>query len=434
MRISLSDYVPATAAGRTFALTSLINAIGTGLFLAGSTIFFIRSVGLSPAQIGAGLAVSGFVGFLATVPIGALSDRIGARRTLIALQVWRALWFVALAYVHGFVGFLVVSSCLAAAEGATQPMTQAVASDTTEESDRTRTMAIVRTVRNIGFSVGALLAAPLLAADSMWAYRGIVLGNAAAFVASAVMLSRLRLVRSSAAQRKVGPLTAIRGFRDWRYLGLAGLGGVLNLHTTLLSVGLPLWAMTATGVPAGFVPVLILVNTALSITLQVPVSRGAERPGGAARALRLSGFALAACCAALAAVHGLAPLLAGALLLVACVALTFGEMWQAVGSWDLSYAFAPEDRRGTYLSVFSLGNSGQRIVGPALVTGVVIGTGAVGWAALGAVFCLASVLVPPVTRALERQQEQTREQEQAQAQAQAQAQGQKQAASEGAVA
>ncbi|WP_260610601.1 MFS transporter [Streptomyces sp. WAC06614] len=404
-RVSLSDYVPATAAGRTFALTTLINAVGTGLFLAGSTVFFIRSVGLSAAQIGAGLAVSGIVGFLATVPIGALSDRIGARRTLVGLQLWRAVFFVALAFVHGPLGFTVVASCLAAAEGATMPMTQAVAADTTEESDRTRTMAIVRTVRNIGFSLGALLAAPLLSAESVWAYRGIVLGTAAAFVASALMLALLKLARRSAAQRKLGPLTALKGFRDWRYLTLAGLNGVLNLHTTVLSVGLPLWVVQATGVPAGFVPVLVLVNTVLSIVLQVPVSKGAERPGGAARALRLGGIALAGCTLALAvAGAGPSPLAAGALLLVACVALTFGEMWQAVGGWDLSYAFAPEDRRGIYLSVFSLGNTGQRIVGPALVTGVVIAAGPAGWIGLGALFCLAAAAVTPVTRALERRQ------------------------------
>ncbi|MBW5481880.1 MFS transporter, partial [Streptomyces bambusae] len=401
--MSFSDYVPATAAGRTFALTTLINAVGTGLFLAGSTVFFIRSVGLSAGQIGAGLAVSGIVGFLATVPIGALSDRIGARRTLVGLQLWRAAFFVALAFVHGPLGFTLVASCLAAAEGATMPMTQAVAADTTEESDRTRTMAIVRTVRNIGFSVGALLAAPLLSADSVWAYRGIVLGTAAAFVLSAAMLGRLKLARRSAAQRKVSPLTALRGFRDWRYLALAGLNGVLNLHTTVLSVGLPLWAVQATGVPAGYVPVLVLINTVLSIVLQVPISKGAERPGGAARALRLGGVALAGCAVAMAVAGQLPPLAAGALLLVACAALTFGEMWQAVGGWDLSYEFAPEDRRGIYLSVFSLGNTGQRIVGPALVTGVVIAAGPAGWLGLGAVFCLAAALVTPVTRALERQ-------------------------------
>ncbi len=398
---SARDYIPATQTGRTFAVTSLINAIGTGLYLTGATIFFIRSVGLSAAQVGLGMAVSGIVGFVATVPIGALADRLGAQRTLVGLYLWRAGWFAALAYVHGMAGFVIVSSCLAAAEAATQPMSQAVAQATTEAADRTRTMAIVRTVRNIGFSAGALLAAPLLAADSRVAYQAMILSTAAAFVLSAVLLGRMRLAGQATAQRKVGPLTAIKGFRDWRYLALSGLNGVLSLHMTLLSVGLPLWALQATGASAGFVPVLILTNTVLSIVLQVPVSKVAERDGGAALALRLGGFALAASSLVMALAGTLSSAIAGgAVLLAGCVLLTFGEMWQAVGGWDLSDDFAPEDGKGIYLSVFSLGGTGQRIVGPAVVTGGVIAAGSAGWIVLAGVFCLASFLVTPVTRAL----------------------------------
>ncbi|MEU3281640.1 MFS transporter [Streptomyces antibioticus] len=395
------EYIPGTAAGRSFAVTSLINAIGTGLYLAGSAVFFVRSVGLTAAQVGLGLAVSGVVGFLTTVPIGALADRFGAKPTLVVLQLWRAGGFVALAFAEGMVSFTVVSCCLAAAEAATQPMTQAVASATTEGTDRTRTMAIIRTVRNVGFSLGALLAAPLLAADRVWTYRGIVLGTAAAFVVSAAMLSRVRTATAATVQKKVNPLAALRDFRDWRYLLLTALNGVLNLHTTILSVGLSLWALQATEVSAGFLPVLILINTLMSIVLQVPISRLVDRQGGAERALRLGGLALTACCLALAAAGApSSAAVAGAVLLAACVLLTFGEMWQAVGGWELSYDFAPEDRKGVYLSVFSLGNTGQRIIGPALITGGVLAAGPAGWIALGAVFGLAGLLVTPVTRML----------------------------------
>ncbi|RNL72753.1 MFS transporter [Streptomyces sp. I6] len=398
---SPKEYIPATAAGRSFAITSLINAIGTGLYLAGSAVFFVRSVGLTTSQVGFGLALSGVVGFLTTVPIGALADRLGAKPTLVALQLWRAGGFVALAFAQGMVSFTVISCCLAAAEAATQPMTQAVASATTEGTDRTRTMAIVRTVRNVGFSLGALLAAPLLAADRVWTYRGIVLGTAAAFVLSAAMLSRVRTATAATVQKKVNPLAALRDFRDWRYLLLTALNGVLNLHTTILAVGLSLWAIQATDVPAAFLPVLILLNTVMSILLQVPVSRMVEREGGAERALRMGGFALTACCLALALSKApSSALTAAAVLLAACVLLTFGEMWQAVGGWELSYDFAPEDRKGVYLSVFSLGNTGQRIVGPALITSVVIAAGPAGWIGLAVLFGLAALLVRPVTRTL----------------------------------
>jgi len=396
---TIRDYIPATGTGRMFALISLINATGTGLFLAGSAVFFVRSVGLSPTQVGLGLTVAAGVGFLATVPIGAIGDRYGIKRTLVGLLVWRAGWFVALSFVQDLTGFLIVASCLAMAEAATMPMTQAVAAATTTPADRTRTMAIIRTVRNIGFSLGALLAVPLLAADTVWTYRGLVLGNAAAFLISGLLLARLRLVQSGSVQTKVGPLKAIRGFKDWRYLLLGGYNGLLTLHQTLLTVGLPLWILQATDVPASFIPILILVNTVMTVVLQVPLSKDAGLAGRAARALRLSGFALAAC--ALAMSQAGAPssvLVAAGVLLAACVLLTFGEMWQAVGGWELSYAHSPEDRRGVYLSVFSLGDTGQRIGGPALITAGVMAAGPAGWIALAVVFALWALLVTPVTR------------------------------------
>ncbi len=393
------DYVPATSGGRTFTVISLVNAIGTGLYLAASAVFFVRAVGLTAAEVGTGLAISGAVGFLATVPIGAAGDHFGARRTLVALQLWRAGGFVALCFVHDVVGFTLVSCALATAEAATQPMTQAVASATVAGSDRTRTMAIIRTVRNAGFSLGALLAAPLLAADGVWTYRAIVLGTATAFLASALMLARLRIPGADRPQAKVAPLTAVRRFRDWRYGLLTVLNGALNLHVTILSVGLPLWALAATEMPAGLLPGLVLINTVLSIVLQVPVAKAAEREGGAVRALRLAGIAMVLCCLALAAASGpSAAWAAGALLVLGCVLLTFGEMWQATGGWDLSYNYAPEDRKGIYLAVFSLGGTGQRIVGPVLVTAVVTAAGPAGWFGLAAVFAVAALLVGPVTR------------------------------------
>lgn len=42
-------YVPATPEGRSFAVISLVNAVGTGLYLAASAVFFVRSVGLTAA-------------------------------------------------------------------------------------------------------------------------------------------------------------------------------------------------------------------------------------------------------------------------------------------------------------------------------------------------------------------------------------------------
>ncbi|MFK4208155.1 MFS transporter [Streptomyces sp. NPDC030920] len=395
----LRSYVPESSAGRAFALVALFDSVGTGFYLAGSTIFFIRVVGLSDAQVGLGLAVTGLTAFLATVPLGVLADRWGAKRMLIAYQLWRALWFAALAFVHGPVAFFVVSALLGLVERAVSPASQAVVSVAVPSKDRTRAMATMRSVRNIGFSLGALLTAPLMADGSALAYRTIILVDAASFVCAALLLARLKVSTAPPPVRR-GGLSFLRGFTDGRYLGLGAVNCVLAVHMTVLAVALPLWTVRETDAPTALVPVLVVLNTVLAVVFQVPLAKGAERPGGGLRAMRLAGLALIASCAMFAvAAAPLGTLFACATLVVATLLLTAGELWQSVGAWELSYAYAPEHRKAEYLSIFALGNSAQDVLGPPLITIVVLGWGGAGWVTLAAVLLGAVLLLPlPIAR------------------------------------
>ncbi|MBO3740240.1 MFS transporter [Actinoplanes sp. NEAU-H7] len=397
-------YVPAGRDGRILTVVALIDSTGTGLYLAGATVFFLRAMLLEPDQIGLGLAVAGCAGFVTTLPMGLLADRIGAKRTLIGMQVWRAAWFAAFAFTSGPVAFTLIASAVAVAERAASPTTQMLVGGTATAEDRTRTMAVMRSVRNVGFGLGALLATPLLAHHSTWAYRGVVLADALSFVLAALLLTRVRDVRPPRTARKPAPLRSLWGFRDWRYLLLASVNGLLTLHMTLLSVALPLWALRATTAPPSALPLLVLVNTVLAVLLQVPMAGIAQRPDGALRALRYAGLALAVCCALFAAAAGTSRWTAVAVLLAAVLALTAGELWQATGAWDLSYAYAPPDRTGEYLSVFSLGATVQQIAGPALVTSLIVPHGRSGWLALAVLLAVTAAVTGPVVRMLARDQ------------------------------
>jgi MFS family permease len=398
----LRGYIPDRGAGRALALVTFIDSIGTGLFLAGAAIFFVRSIGLTPAQVGLGLSAGGAVGFATTVPIGVLGDRLGPRRLLVVFQLWRAACLVALVFVSGVVSFTVVAALMAIAETATPSLTQAVVASAVDGDSRVRNMAILRSTRNVGFSVGALLAAPLIAAGSAAAFGAIVSGDALSFAVAALILARVPLTRVAAVGRRAGFLTVLASFRDWRYAGLASLNSVLTLHMTLLVFGIPLWLIHATSAPAGLVAVLMVVNTVMAVVLQVPFSKHATVSGGGPRVLRLAGVMLACCSVAIAAAAYVSPWFAAALLVLATALMSLGEIWQAAGAWELSYRYADPEREVQYLAVFSLGVAAQDIFGPALVTAAVIGAGTAGWLGLAILFLLATVLVGPATSALER--------------------------------
>ncbi|MEU2626354.1 MFS transporter [Kitasatospora sp. NPDC007106] len=401
-RRALDAYLPPSRDGRIFATTVVIHSAGTGLYLAGGTVFFVRGIGLGAAQVGAGLTVAGLIGFFTTVPVSMLGNRFGALRMLRLLQVWRAVWFSALAFADNAATFVLFASLLAVAQGPTTPMTQMVVGTIADEADRTKTFAVMRSVSNVGFSLGALAAAPLLTVGDTWTSRAILLLDALSFLVAAGLLGRLRITTGAPeAKRAPWQQGALAVLRNRSYAALTVANGVLFLHTTLLSIGLPLWVIQATDAPPGLLGVLVTVNTVMAVVLQVHFAKRVKTSADGTRALRNTGLVLAACCAVLAVAGRTGSRTAILLLVLAVVMLTLGELWQAVGSWELSYRHAPEDDCAAYLSVFSLGGSAVGIVGPAALA-LVVGRGTAGLLGLAAVFVLTAFAVTLIGPALER--------------------------------
>ncbi|MBX9393600.1 hypothetical protein K4749_08330 [Streptomyces sp. TRM72054] len=94
---------------------------GSGLFLTSNAIFLTRYAGLSPFQVGLGLAVAGLLGFTATVPLGRLADRIGAQPLLVAGYGTLAVLFVSYCFVGNFAAFVVVASLISICETSGSP-------------------------------------------------------------------------------------------------------------------------------------------------------------------------------------------------------------------------------------------------------------------------------------------------------------------------
>jgi MFS family permease len=374
-----------------FAAASLVDAIGTGCFLAGSALFFTRDVGLSPGSVGLGLTVSGVIGFLTTVPWGRAADRWGAQRILVTLLAVRAMAFVLYAFATSFAAFLAIAVLVGLVEKSAGPIQQVLVGDVVGEARRQHALAVVRTMRNVGFAVGALAATAAVSNASGIGYDGIVLLNAMSFVIAAVLMGTMRVDRQRRSPQPP-PARTKRFVRDRGYAALTAVNGVLTLHMSLLSVGLPLWLIEHTRVPVAAVPLLLLVNTVLAVAFQVPVAGLVRSPRSARVALTVAGVALAGCCLAMPVVSSLGE--AGALAVTggAVLALTLAELAQSAGGWDLSFRHAPEAQRGRYLSVFSLGMTAQTIVGPLLLTAVVFALGWIGWALLAAVLLGAGLL------------------------------------------
>lgn len=376
--------------GGRLATAALVQSLGIGLFMASSMAFFTRQIGLSANQVGVGLATAGAVALGVSLLGGELADRFGARRVLASLYATRAACCVVYAFVTTFWQFIAVTLVAIAADRTGPPVLQALVAGTlTDPRERGRVLAVINVVRNCGLGVGAMAAGAALVSDTLRGYQ-ITLGLIGlAFLGGAALVLRIREGERPATV----PEKETRSVLPYpRYLVLTGLNFLLTFFDALLLVAMPVWVLEHTDAPRIMVSVLFALNTALVVVLQIPVSGFADGLRRTSRLMAVAGAVLAGASLCFAAAAGSGGWYAVAWLSAAVVALSLGEVMANSASWELSISLAPPASRGRYLSVFNLGLSAERVLGPVVVTGLLLGSGTVGWIGAGAVFLCAGVL------------------------------------------
>jgi MFS family permease len=167
----------------------------------------------------------------------------------------------------------------------------------------------------------------------------------------------------------------------------------------LLSLVAPLWIVERTNAPGWVVASLLVINTLGVTVFQVRVARGVTSLKTATRSIRVAGIAMLVACAVFALSAIDAPPAATAVVLAAAAALlTFGEMKLASGAWEISFGLAPAEQQGQYQGFFGTGPAIARMLGPVLLTTMVLGWGPIGWMVVGALFLGTSCATGPAVR------------------------------------
>jgi MFS family permease len=393
----LSKLLPQSRDGRTLSAATFVHSIGFGSFAASSAIFFTRSAGLTVAEVGTGTAIAGFTAVAAALLAGRLADRVGARELMVFLSAVQAVLFTAYTVVHSFGLFLAVICTLTAADHGARVARSTVIAGLASGGDRVALRAHLRSVSKLGVSLGTVVAAVPLQLDTRPAYVAVIVCNAVASAATALLGARLPR-RSAATAPTTSASQGWVALRDGPYMSVALVCGLLATYRSLLTIALPLWVANYTEAPDVVVAALFVGNTVLSVALQVPASRRAKTATAAGRTARLGARLVAPACAlfALAAMVPARP--AMLLLAVGVVALTAGELWTSVAAWSLSFELADSRVPGQYQGAFALGMSIEAIAGPLLATGLVLGFGVPGWLAAGALFAVLGTVVAAATR------------------------------------
>ncbi|WP_305788044.1 MFS transporter [Symbioplanes lichenis] len=391
---ALSAVLPAAGPARRLAAVTLAATVGKGIFLTAGVLFFNRAVHIPVVRVGLGLSVAGLASLLVGVVAGHLADRRGARGAYVVALLTGALATFGMLAVRDFWSFLVLVTVAVSAQAAGMVVRGPVINDIA--GDRPQELrAYVRAVTNVGIAVGAALAGWAVQADTIGAYRWLILANGVFLLVAAGAASTLPVVR-------VRPAPAVGSrwiaLRDRPYLALAVLDGILSIQFRVLTVAIPLWIVTVTRAPGWTVAAVVVLNTAVVVLFQVRVGRGIDTPVRGGRAMRRSGVMFFLACVVVSWAAGVPSWAAAALLLIGVAVHSVGELWHAAGGFELSNVLAPRHATGQYLGVFGIGMGLAESVGPFLLTSLCIAWGRPGWYVVGALLIGAGLLIPAVVR------------------------------------
>ncbi|MEV0256361.1 MFS transporter [Streptomyces sp. NPDC050732] len=380
---------------RVLGTAVFFNLLGRGAFMASSALYFTKFAGVTPGQLGLGLAIAGATGLVSGVPFGHLADRRGQRDVAAVLLILSALAAVFFLVVDGFVQFTAVAVVFTFIERGAYAARQAVLATLTAGEDATLARAQIRTVGNMGVALGSGIAGLAIWAGSEAAYMGVIGFNAASYLICGLTL--FALPRIAAVPVKPGT-SALPVLRDRRYAAATMVNMIMVIHFAMLDIGFPLWIMQHTSAPHWMAAVLILFNTVGCVLFQVSASRRIGTLDSARRSWRLAGFLFLATCVLTGLTDGTSALGACVLLLVAAGLHLYGEIIQSAAGWVISFDLAPPDRNGQYQGLFTTGFAFSQMVAPFVISTLVIENGTIGWICLGAVFALAGIAMTPVLR------------------------------------
>ncbi|WAZ21833.1 MFS transporter [Streptomyces cinnabarinus] len=401
---------PATTAHlRWLGFGAAVDSLGTGLSTVIVLLYFVQVIGFDAVSVTVAMSVGAVLGLLTPIPVGRLADRSGLVGVYVGALCLRGLGFLGYAVVDDYAWFFGITLGLMALETTTSSLQQSLVAGLFDEAGRVRAMSLVSAVRNAALGAGTLLGGLALATDSRLVNASLLAVNGLSFFVFAVVVSRLGRDLPEPGSRTaepaepaepaelaeptapLKPTDAPPVLRNLRFLALAGANGLLFLHDSVLNELLPLWMVTSVGLSPVVMSVLLVVNTALSVGLQVLFGR----MNGLVSRVRLllwgSVVLLLVFCALCVAAERVPAGPAIAVCALAVVLLTIAENVHSVVSWQISFETAPESRRSEYMAAFSTGYGLQRVIGPVFLIGVVLARGDVGWLVLGSVFALSGI-------------------------------------------
>ena len=354
---------PSVGPHRRFVTAIGIDAVGSGVFMPVSMLYFLAVTPLTLVEVGLAISVASLLSLPAGPWIGTLVDRIGAKRILLVGNALQAVGFVAYLVAESFPAVLAWTIVVTLGRTAFWGAYGNIVATISAPGERERWFGFLGALRNVGFAIGGLASGAAITVGTELAFGVVVAANAASYAVALWLLLAVPGTTPQHHESLPGSWATVLRDRPYRLLVVAQVG--YSLPMMILNFALPVYAVTVLGLPGWVVGVVFTVNclmVGLCQGLVVNALTGRVR----FRVLLLTQVAFAASYLVFLGVGTLGVLAASLVLVLGGMVYTVAELMGGPVLGALSAEAAPEHLRGRYLSLVQLAWNLSSTVAPVL--------------------------------------------------------------------
>jgi MFS family permease len=344
-------------------LGGLLNAFGNGIVLPFLIIYLHNVRGISLGVAGLAAATQSATGLASGFLGGSLSDRIGAKRVLLATLGVMTVAFALMPTIHTAWQAFPIYMLWGAGSGSFWPSQSALLAGLTPAERRSPSYALQRLTMNLGVAIGGVVAGLIASVAHPRSFTVLFLVDCLTFLAYAFVLARVRApkLHPERASGRWRDVARHRTFVAYTVLNAAFMASAISLMVELL----PAFAKNVTHVNERQVGIIFAVDSVGIVLFQLPLAKlleGRRRMRGLAAMGVVWSISLLLVWSA-----GRWTTATAAAIVLCCASAVFaiGECLHGAIHAPLGVDLAPPRLLGRYLALSSLSWQVGWIVGPA---------------------------------------------------------------------
>jgi MFS family permease len=379
---------------RKLVIGMCLNAIGGGMTLSLLLVYLHDMRGFTNTFGGLLLSYGAIVSIVASTPMGALVDRIGPKKVMIAGLICNSAAAFSLSLVETHFHAILALTFINISAQAVWPSQSVILTRVTPEVDRPKIFGFNFMLLNLGLGMGGLLSSLIIQKGDLLSFQIMYWVDAATFLIYLLIVFSLRGEHVNKYipkedEPKQGSYRDLMQIKPLMYLGFAGII-LFTFGYGTIQAGIPVFATQFLELSPKWLGIIFGVNT-ISIVLFQPLVMRILEKYSKYTALVSIGIIWALSWVFVGISPYLPVLASGIALCMSQLVFAFGEMVQAPTIPVLANELSPEHIRGRTNALMSLQWSVSGVLGPA-ITGLMLGADlATAWVVVMFLGCFLSI-------------------------------------------